>query len=134
MRNRIPSSVCFTYLLIFITFIGCSNTKNRTEERAKERVTQFIRLMSEERIEEAEKLLSREFAESETKELFLDSYLLQELKDTSIVIEAGDISFHVKGDQNRAKISVSVRNEKAHYTKITSIPLKFERGDWYIGG
>jgi hypothetical protein len=135
MKNRFISSICFTALLmILVAFISCSSTKNRTEERAKERVTQFIRLMSEDRIEEAEKLLSRELAGSETKELFLDTYDIWALKDTSIVIEVGDVIFHVKGDKNSAAVSFKVRNEKVSYTKVATIPVKFERGDWYIGG
>lgn len=134
MKNRFISSIYFACLLIAVVLVSCSGTKNRTEERAKERVTQFLRAMSEDRIEEAEKLLTRELAESETKELFLDSYDNWQLKDTSIVINVSDITFHPKDEKNRAMAQVTVHNEKIRFTKMASIPIKFERGDWYIGG
>ncbi|MFQ6033076.1 MAG: hypothetical protein ACE5K2_09175 [Candidatus Zixiibacteriota bacterium] len=134
MRNRFIPSKCFTLTLIFVALIGCGSTKNRTEERAKERVFQFLRLMTEDRMEEAEKLLSRELSRSETKELFLDGYDNRELKDTSIVINVTDVTFHVKGDKNKAVVSVIVRNEKIGFTKMATVPVKFEKGDWYIGG
>jgi hypothetical protein len=134
MRNKFKWSRYFVYLLISLALIGCNRTKNRTEERAKERVTQFIRYMSEDRIEEAEKLLSKQLTESETRELFLDAYDNQEIKDTSIVISVYDITFNIKGDKNRAVVSLSVRNEKLEFTKIATLPIKFEKGDWYIGG
>ena len=133
MRNRFIPSMCFAFLLIFLALIGCSSTENRTEERAKERVTQFIRLMSEDRIEEAEKFLSRYLAESETKELFLDSYDLWQFKDTSLVISVYDVIFHVK-DKNIATVSFTIHNEKLGFRRQGNLPVKFERGDWYIGG
>ena len=125
--------MCFAFLLIFLALIGCSSTENRTEERAKERVTQFIRLMSENRIEEAEKFLSTYLAESETKELFLDSYDVWQFKDTSIVINVHGVTFHVK-DKNKATVTFTIHNEKLGFTRHTNLPVKFERGDWYIGG
>ena len=134
MRNKFKWSRYFAYLLISLALIGCNRTKNRTEDRAKERVTQFIRLMSENRIEEAEKLLSKELTESETRELFLDSYDNQEIKDPSIIISVDDITFDKKGGNNRAVVSISVRNDKLDFVKIASLPIKFEKGDWYIGG
>ena len=133
MRNRFISSICFASLLIFLALIGCSSTKNRTEERAKERVTQFIRLMSENRIEEAEKFLGRYLAESETKELFIDSYDVWQFKDTSIVIRMGSITFHID-DKNRATVTFTIHNEKLGFTRHANLPVTFERGDWYIGG
>ena len=133
MRNRFISSICFASLLIFLALIGCSSTKNRTEERAKERVTRFIRLMSENQIEEAEKLLSRYLAESETKELFIDSYDVWQFKDTSIVIRVGSIIFHID-DKNRATVTFTIHNEKLGFTRRANLPVKFEKGDWYIGG
>ena len=134
MRNRFISSICFAYLLIFLALIGCGSTENRTEERARERVTQFIRLMSENRIEEAEKFLSRYLAESETKELFLDSYDLWQFKDTSLVINVYDLTFYRKDDKNRATVTFTIHNEKIGFTRQGNLPVKFERGDWYIGG
>ena len=134
MRKRFISSLYLATLLSFVVLISCNSTEKRTEERAKERVTQFVRLMTEDRIEEAEEILSKELAEGETKELFLDSYDNWQLKDTSTVIEVGDLMYHVKDDTNRAVVSVTVRNEKIGFTKRASMPLKFEKGDWYIGG
>ena len=134
MRKRFISSLYLATLLSFAVLISCDSTEKRTEERAKERVTQFVRLMTEDRIEEAEEILSKELAEGETKELFLDSYDNWQLKDTSTVIEVGDLVYHVKDDTNRAVVSVTVRNEKVGFTKRASMPLKFEKGDWYIGG
>ena len=85
-------------------------------------------------MDEAEKLLSKELAEGESKELFLDSYDNWQLKDTSIVIEVGDLIFNVKDDSNRAVVSLTVRNERVRFAKRASMPLKFEKGDWYLGG
>ena len=133
MRNRFLSSICFASLMIFLALISCSSTKNRTEERATERVTQFFRLMSENRIEEAEKLLTRYLAESETKELFLDAYDNWKFKDTSIVIRVDYITFHMD-DENIATVTFTIHNEKLGFTRHGNLPVKFERGDWYIGG
>ncbi len=134
MRNRFLSSPYLACVLSFVVLSGCGSTENRTEDRAKERVTQFIRFMSEDRIGEAEKLLSKELAEGESKELFLDSYDNWQLKDTSIVIEVGDLIFNVKDDSNRAVVSLIVRNERVRFAKRATMPLKFEKGDWYLGG
>jgi predicted DNA binding CopG/RHH family protein len=134
MRNGLISALHLAWLLSFMVLINCSSTEKRTEERAKERVTQFIRLMAEDRIQEAEELLSQELAQGETKELFLDSYDNWQLKDTSIVIEVSDLTFHVKDDSNRAVVSLTVRNDRIRFTRRASMPLKFEKGDWYIGG
>lgn len=132
MRNKFRWSGCLACLLIFFALIGCSSTKNRTKERAKERVIQFLRLMSANQTEEAEKLLSRELAEDENKELFLNAYDNWQLKDSSIVIKVTNITF--EDDKNKGTVSINVRNEKLGFTKIASMPIKFERGDWYIGG
>ncbi|KPL03944.1 MAG: hypothetical protein AMJ73_04990 [candidate division Zixibacteria bacterium SM1_73] len=132
MGKRLICSICFTGLLIFVALFGCSSTQNRTEERAKERVIQFIRLMSGDRIEEAEKLLSRNRAQSEKMEFFLNTYDNPELKDTSIVIEIDDLTF-ARDDTNKAMVYITVRNEKLKFTKRASIYMKFEKGDWYIG-
>jgi hypothetical protein len=134
MRNTFLSSPYLACLLSFVVLSSCGGIERRTEQRAKERVTQFIRLMSEDRMDEAEKLLSKELAEGESKELFLDSYDNWQLKDTSIVIEVGDLIFNVKDDSNRAVVSLTVRNERVRFAKRASMPLKFEKGDWYLGG
>jgi hypothetical protein len=132
MKNKLGWSRCLTCLLVFLALIGCSSTKNRTEERAKERVIQFIRLMSANQIEEAEKLLSRQLLEDESKELFLNAYDNWQLKDSSIVIQVTHIAF--EDDKNIGEASIYVRNEKLGFTKIATLAIKFERGDWYIGG
>ena len=132
MKNKLGWSRCLTCLLIFLALIGCSSTKNRTEKRAKERVIQFIRLMSANQIEEVEKLLSKQLLEDENKELFLNAYDNWQLKDSSIVIQVTHITF--EDDKNSGEASIHVRNEKLDFTKIATLPIKFERGDWYIGG
>ncbi|MCK4385199.1 MAG: hypothetical protein KAW52_02940 [candidate division Zixibacteria bacterium] len=133
MRNRFISSLYPVCLLSFVVLISCSSTENRTQKRAKERVTQFIHLMSEERIEEAEKLLSGSLAKSETKELFLENQIDWEIRGRTIVINIDNITFH-PDDKNMAMVSLTVRSEEIRFTKITTLPLRFERGDWYIGG
>ena len=132
MRNKCKWSRCLTCLLIFFALIGCSSTKNRTEKRAKERVIQFLRLMSANQIEEVEKLLSKQLLEDESKELFLNAYDNWQLKDSSIVIQVTHIS--LEDDKNSGTASIHVRNEKLDFTKIATLPIRFERGDWYIGG
>ena len=134
MRNRITLSICFVYILIVIALIGCSSTEKRTEERAKERVAQFLRLMSENRLKEAEKLLSRYLSENETKELFLDSYDIWQLKGPDIVIQTEDVIPNERHDENKATVGFTIRNEKINFTRQGTLPVKFERGDWYIGG
>lgn len=134
MTNRFISSICSVCFLIFVVLISCSSTKNRTEERAKERVIQFIRLMTEDQIEEAEKLLSRQLEVDEQKELFLNAYYNWQLRDTSTVIEVHNITFPIEEEKNKASASITVHNEKTGFTKMGSVPIKFERGDWYIGG
>lgn len=132
MGKRLICSICFTGVLILVALFSCSSTENRTEERAKERVIQFIRLMSEDQIEEAEKLLCTNRAQSENKEFFLNTFDNWELKDTSIVIEVDEITFS-RNDENKAMASVTVYNEKLRFTKTASIYMKFEKGDWYLG-
>ena len=134
MINKFRWSRYFAYLVIPLALIGCSSVENRTEERAKERVIQFIHLMSANKIEEAEKLLSRQLKEGENKELFLESYDDWELKDTSIVITIDEVSFYRPGDKNKAMVSFTVRNDKFDFTKMVTMPIKYERGDWYLGG
>jgi hypothetical protein len=40
----------------------------------------------------------------------------------------------LEDDKNSGTASITVRNEKLDFTKIATLPIKFERGDWYIGG
>ncbi len=134
MRRRFTPSVCLAGLLIFVSVVSCSSTENRTEERAKERVTQFIRLMSENRMEDAEKLLSRELLESEVKEFFLDGYDHWKLKDPNLIINVEHVTFDPRGYEDRATVSFFLRNEKMEFVRQGNLPVKFERGDWYIGG
>jgi hypothetical protein len=89
--------------------------------------------MSANQIEEVEKLLSRELAENESKELFLDAYDDSQFKDTSIVVKVDAVVFPIEDDKNGGVVSITVRNEKLGFTKIATMPIKFERGDWYIG-
>jgi hypothetical protein len=134
MINKFGWSRCFAYLLIPLALISCSSTKNRTEERAKERVIQFIHLMSANKIEEAEKLLARQLREGENLELFIESFDDGELKDTSIVITIDEVSFYRPNDKNKALVSLTIRNDKVGYTRMSSMPVKYEKGDWYLGG
>ena len=134
MRNKSRWSRYFACLVIFLALIGCNSTKNRTEERAKERVIQFIHLMSANKIEEAEKLLARQLVEGENLELFLESYDDPELKDTSIVITIDEVDFYRPNDKNKALVSLTIRNNNVGFTKMSSIPIRYEKGDWYLGG
>lgn len=134
MINKFGWSRYFAYLVIPLALIGCSSVKNRTEERAKERVIQFIHLMSADKIEEAEKLLCRQLREGENMELFLVSFDDWEIKDTSIVITVDEVSFYKPNDKNKAVVSLTIRNDKVDFTKMSSIPIRYERGDWYLGG
>jgi hypothetical protein len=134
MTNKFGWSRYLAYLVISLALIGCNSTKNRTEERAKERVIQFIHLMSANKIEEAEKLLTRQLREGENMELFIESFDDWELKDTSIVITVEEVSFYRPDDKNKAIVSFTVRNDKVDFTKMTSMPIKYEKGDWYLGG
>jgi len=123
------------FILTFLLLLGCYSHKNKTEERAIERITQFILLMAADEVEEAEKLLSRSLIGSGNKELFLTNFDDWQLKDTTdIKIEIRGIYIPEDDPKNRALVSMNIRSEKNEFTKIVSMPITYEKGDWYIGG
>jgi hypothetical protein len=120
--------------LIPLLLFSCYSKKNKTEARAKERVTQFVMLMVKDQLGEAEKMLSRSLVDSGNKEFFLQSFDASWLKDTSsVVIEINDILIPPKDKKNRALVSMTIRSTQCDLTKIVSIPLMYEKGDWYLG-
>jgi len=122
------------FLAVLLIFAGCYSNKNKTEERARERITQFIFLMAKDQIEEAEKLLASDLIDSGNKELFLSSFDNPQLKDTTdIVIEIQHIYIPEDDPKNRAMVSMIIRSEKNNFTKVVSMPITYEKGDWYIG-
>ncbi len=121
-------------LLIPLLFVSCYSKKNKTEARAKERVTQFVMLMVKDKVGEAEKMLSSSLVDSGNKEFFLQSFDDYRLKDSaSVVIEFNEIIIPPKDKKNRALVSLDIRSTKYDLTKIVSIPLMYEKGDWYLG-
>jgi hypothetical protein len=123
-----------TFFLIPLLLFGCYSNKNKTEERARERIKEFIFLMATDQFEEAEKLLSTDLADSENKEVFLSNFDNQQLKDTTdIVIEVDQIYMPPRDPKSRAMVSMTVRSEKNDFTKIVSMPIRYEKGNWYIG-
>lgn len=121
-------------VLIPLLFVSCYSKKNKTEARAKERVTQFVMLMVEDKVGEAEKMLSSSLVDSGNKEFFLQSFDDYRLKDSaSVVIEFNEIIIPPKDKKNRALVSLSIRSTNSDLTKIVSIPLMYEKGDWYLG-
>lgn len=128
MKNK------WIFLLFFLLLFSCYSKKNMTDERVKERIKEFTFLMAQDRFEEVEKLLSREMLDSENKEVFLSNFDNWQLKDTTdIIIEIQDIYIPSKNKKNRAMISLTIRSEKNDLTKIISMPMRYEKGDWYIG-
>jgi hypothetical protein len=113
------------FLVVILLLFGCYSTKNRTEKRAKERVMQFMFLMTQDRIGEAEKLLAYDLVDSGNKEFFLSNF--DDLK-----IEIQEIYFP-KNIKNRALVSMTIRSEKSGFSKIISMPIRYEKGDWYLG-
>ncbi len=120
--------------LVFLLLFGCYSNKNKTEERAKERITQFLYLMAKDQIEEAEKLLVSDLLNSENKEFFLSNFDVKQFKDTTdIIIEFKQIYVPEDDPKNRAKVSMIIRSEKYNLTRVISLAIRYERGDWYIG-
>jgi hypothetical protein len=119
--------------LIYLLLFSCYSNKNRTEARARERVTQFVILMAKDRIEEAEKLLASELVDSGNKEFFLSSYDDWQLKDTTSLIINIDEIYFPKKMKNRALVSMTIRSERNNFTKVASMPIRYEKGDWYLG-
>jgi hypothetical protein len=86
MRNK------WIYLLVALLLLSCYSNKNKTEERAKQRITEFIQLALTDHWEEAEAYLSNRLIDSETKEIFLSNFDNWQLKDTAnVVIEFQEI-------------------------------------------
>lgn len=128
MKNR------WIFLLVFLLLFNCYSNKNMTEERARERITQFVLLMATDQIEEVENLLSRGLMDSENKELLLNNFDNWQLKDTTdLIIDIQQIYIPEKNPKNRALVSMTIRSEKNDFTKIVSMPIRYEKGDWYIG-
>jgi len=129
MRNK------WIYLLVALLLFGCYSNKNKTEERAKQRITEFIQLALTDHWEEAEAYLSSGIINSENKEVFLSNFDTWQLKDTAnVVIEIQEIYMPENDPKQRAMVSLNVRNVENDFTKMASMPIRFERGDWYIGG
>ena len=122
------------FLLIFLLLFSCYSKKNKTETRARERVTQFVMFMVKDQLGEAEKMLSSSIVDSGNKEFFLQSFDDYRLKDTaSVVIEIVEIYIPPKDKMNRAKVGMNIRSTNSDLTKIVSIPIMYEKGDWYLG-
>ena len=122
------------FLLVFLLLLGCYSNKNKTEERAKERVTRFLFLMATDQVEEAEKLLSSDLIDGENKEFFLSNFDKAEFKDTTdIIIDIRQIYIPENEPKNRAKVSMTLHSEKNNFTRVVSLTIRYEKGDWYIG-
>jgi hypothetical protein len=122
------------FLLISLLLLGCYSNKNKTEERARERITQFVLLIATEQWEEVEKLLSSTLMDSEYKEVFLSNFDSWQLKDTTdLIIDIRRIYIPEKDPENRALVSMNIRSKKHDFTKLVSMPIRYEKGDWYIG-
>jgi len=128
MKNR------WIFFFVFLLFLGCYSNKNKTEERAKERITQFVLMMATDQFEEVENILSSGMLDSENKELFLSNFDDWQLKDTTdLIINIQQIFIPENDPKKRALVSMTIRNEKNDFTKIVSMPIRYEKGDWYIG-
>lgn len=122
------------FFLVLLLLLGCYSKKNKTEVRARERLTQFVLLMANDQLEEAEELLATGMIRSGNKELFLSSFDNWQLKDTTdIVIEIEQIYIPEDHPKNRALVSMTIRSQKYDFTKMVSMPITYEKGDWYIG-
>ena len=129
MKNK------WVFLLVFFLLLtSCYSKKNKTEARAKERVNQFIMYMVKDQLGEAEKMLSSSLIDSGNKEFFMQSFDDWRLKDSaSVVIEIVEVFIPPKEKKNRAMVGLNIRNAKYDLTKIVSIPILYEKGDWYLG-
>ncbi|KPL01320.1 MAG: hypothetical protein AMJ91_00100 [candidate division Zixibacteria bacterium SM23_73_3] len=122
------------FFLVSLLLFSCYSDKNKTEERAKERITRFLYLMAIDQVEEAEKLLDRDLKDSENTEFFLSNFDKQEFKDTTdMIIEFEQILIPENDPKNRAMVSMIIRSEKNNWTRVVSMPVRYEKGDWYIG-
>jgi hypothetical protein len=128
MRNK------WIFLLVVLVLFNCYSKNNKTPERAEQRITEFLQLALTEQWEAAEKYMSKRLADSENKELFLSTLDTWQLKDTSLVeINIEDVYIPEDDPRQRALASLNIRNVETNYTKMASMPIIYERGDWYIG-
>ncbi len=128
MKNK------WIFFLVFLLLLGCYSNKNKTEERVRERVTRFLFLMATDQIEEVEKLLSSDLIDGENKEYFLNNFDSPHFKDTTdIIIEIQQIYIPENDPKNRAKVAMTIRSEKNNYTRVVSLTIRYEKGDWHIG-
>ncbi len=128
MKNK------WIFLLAVLILFGCYNQKNMTEERAKQRLTQFIQALLTEQWDKADTYISRTLADSENKEVLYSNFDSPQLKDTSeVAIDIEQIYIPENDPLHRAIASVSIRNTKTNYAKMASMPMRYERGDWYVG-
>ena len=122
------------FILIPLLLLGCQSMENKTEERARERIKEFVFLMATDRFEEAEGLLSSGLSDSESKEVFLSNFDNPQLKDTTdIIVDVSQIYMPPNDPKNRAMVSMTIRSEKSDFTKIISMPVRYEKGNCYIG-
>jgi hypothetical protein len=122
------------FVLIPLLLFSCCSKKNKTEARARERVTQFVMFMIKDQVGEAEKMLSSSLVDSGNKEFFLQTFDDYRLKDSaSVVIENMEVFIPPKEKKNRAMVGFNLRSTKYDLTKIVSIPIRYEKGDWYLG-
>jgi hypothetical protein len=134
MNNKWINHKWIILLLGLLLFCGCYSNRNKTEERAKERVTQFILFMATNQFDAAEKLLSSEMVDSENKELFLSNFDDWQLKDTaSLKIDIQEVFIPKKEKKNRALVSMTISNVNNNFSKIVSMPIRYEKGDWFLG-
>ncbi len=132
MKNK------WVFFLVFLLLLSsCYSKKNKTEERAKERVNQFVMYMVKDQLGEAEKMLSSSLLDSGNKEFFMQSFDDYRLKDSaSVVIEIVEVFVPPnlpKEKKNRAIVGLNISSTKYDLTKIVSIPILYEKGDWYLG-
>ena len=129
MKNK------WVFLLVFLLLLtSCYSKKNKTEARAKERVTQFVMCMVKDQLGEAEKMLSSSLVDSGNKEFFMQSFDDYRLKDSaSLVIDIQEVFIPPKEKRNRAIVGMNIRSTKYDLTKVISIPILYEKGDWYLG-
>ena len=129
MKNK------WVFLLVFLLLLtSCYSKKNKTEERAKERVIQFVMYMEKDQLGEAEKMLSSSLVDSGNKEFFMQSFDDYRLKDSaSVVIENMEVFIPPKEKRNRAIVGLNIRSTIYDLTKVISIPILYEKGDWYLG-
>jgi hypothetical protein len=131
-----PLKINYKWIIIMacLVILGCYSKKNKTEERVKQRVTEFIMLMVKDRVEAAEELLSHGMTYGGNKELFLSSFDNWQLKDTSdVTIEFYQIYIPEDDPQDRAMVNMVVKGHTHNFTKLVNMSLIYEKGDWYIG-